>query len=721
MLFHNPNPTSHRRLAAATSLAGLAGLAGLAMCTIVAGGSGQEGADRPTPATTRLEPSGDPRAGQGDGPESLPVFGRVLDAKGRPVPGAEVAFENMRATESEASRVRAATDKEGRFRFAIEPSELVRSVFERGRESGPMLSVFVPGQGVAWSETWDRTKPDGLELRLPGDDVPIKGQVVDLEGQPLAGVRVHVLQIDARPEGDLTRWLEELSGKPPGYRAFEGFASTLPPGACRLIPPTKTDPEGRFHLSGLGRERLVSLVIEGPTIETQLLNVMTRRGTGVTIPLPRSAGSGDAMTYPHRVYASEFRYAAAPTSVVEGVVRDLDSGRPLAGVVVRADASDRRSFPKLGHPWFDWTGAFMRTTTNADGRYRLSGLPAQDPVTLRADPNDDLPYLSASRSFSNRPSERTTAVDFALKRGVLVRGQVTDRTTGKPLAALIDYAPTLQNENIGDASRRRAAEPRATRTDGSYSVVALPGPGVVSVRAFGDRFLTADLVEDASTEAKHPFPRVVGGMKANRCHAFATIDPGIAVESMTCSLVLTPGQTPEVLVFDPEGRPLPGASVGGMTNVEYDREGWWQARERARFRIRGLTARQIRALPFHHEARRLAGILAVRDNEPGPLTVRLRPWGTVRGTLVDQEGRPRAGVVLSCHESWLDSRTERVGFPKDATTDSQGRFVLEGFVPEVEYGLRVANSNTQGSPVGDVIRLRPGESKDMGEVRESPR
>ncbi|MHC5536970.1 carboxypeptidase regulatory-like domain-containing protein [Singulisphaera rosea] len=713
MILSNPNPKSHRGLAVTTSLAALA------MGSIVAWGSNREGAKSHAPSTLHPEPTVAPRADFGNRNETLSVSGRVLDAQGKPLSGAAVTLENLRATDLEAPKVRALSDREGRFRFAIDPSELVRSTTERGRDVGPLVSVIVPGEGIAWNDTWDMTGPVGIELRFPSNDVPILGQIVDLEGRAIAGVRVHVLQIDARPDGDLTHWLEELAGRPSGFRAFEGFKSTLPPSVCRLIPPTSTDSEGRFRLSGLGRERLVSLVIEGPTIETQLLNVMTRPGSGVSFPLPRSAGSGNGLTYPHRVHSSGFRFAAAPTCVVEGVVRDIDSGQSLTGVVIRADVEDRNAFPKLGHPWFDWPGAFMRATTDASGHYRLAGLPAQDPVTLRADPGDDLPYHSASRSFSNRPSQGKTAVDISLKHGVLVRGQALDGTTGRPVVGLVEYAPTLQNENNGDTSSRQTAPPRQIGPDGRFSVVARSGPGVVGVRAFGDRFVTADLVEDGPKRATTPFPRVVGGMRANRCHAFTLINPKVGVDSNTDTLVLTPGRTPEVRVLDPEGLSLSGASVGGMSNVEYYREGWWQARERSAFLLRGLTTRHIRAIPFHHEARRLVGTLAVRDNERGPLTVRLRPWGTVKGTLIGRDGRPSAGVALSCHGLWTDVRVERVDFPRDATTDPQGRFVLEGFVPGVDYRLRIAKAKSPDASVGDVIRLRAGESKDIGEVRES--
>ena len=110
------------------------------------------------------------------------------------------------------------------------------------------------------------------------------------------------------------------------------------------------------------------------------------------------------------------------------------------------------------------------------------------------------------------------------------------------------------------------------------------------------------------------------------------------------------------------------------------------------FRVTGLTNHRIRNLAIHHEGRRLAGTLAVRDAEPGPLVARLRPWGTVSGRLVDRDGRPRAGVTLSYQDSYSGRRPFPQAFPKDVTTDSSGRFTFVGLVPEQEYVIKLVAS-----------------------------
>src|ERR1700734_962589 len=108
-----------------------------------------------------------------------------------------------------------------------------------------------------------------------------------------------------------------------------------------------------------------------------------------------------------------------------------------------------------------------------------------------------------------------------------------------------------------------------------------------------------------------------------------------------------PAPEPIVRILDPDGQPQAGTIGNGAASTDLIRECWWQSRQQGVLRVTGLAHHRIRILTIHHEGRRLAGSLAVRDAEPGPLVARLRPWGAVSGRLVDRAGRPRAGVVLS--------------------------------------------------------------------------
>jgi hypothetical protein len=86
--------------------------------------------------------------------------------------------------------------------------------------------------------------------------------------------------------------------------------------------------------------------------------------------------------------------------------------------------------------------------------------------------------------------------DIALKRGVLIRGRVTGGQGGQPVRARVQYFVERSNPHMNDAPGLAGAMHAVpTRPDGSFAVPALPGGGLLAVRA-ADQFLTADKWSD---------------------------------------------------------------------------------------------------------------------------------------------------------------------------------------------------------------------------------
>ena len=96
-------------------------------------------------------------------------------------------------------------------------------------------------------------------------DVPITGRIVNLEGQPIAGVSVKVDRVLVPKADDLTPWLEGVKkGEPPwiAYRHIDGDRKA-PRQATR---EATTDKDGRFRLEGFGADRVVGLELQGGPI-----------------------------------------------------------------------------------------------------------------------------------------------------------------------------------------------------------------------------------------------------------------------------------------------------------------------------------------------------------------------------------------------------------------------------------------------------------------------
>ena len=129
-----------------------------------------------------------------------------------------------------------------------------------------------------------------------------------------------------------------------------------------IIPPVTTGPDGTFRIDGIGRERVATLQFEGPTIETKRAEVRTRPGETIRVPGWKGFANANLIT----IYGANFEHVAGPTRPIEGVVRDQDTGRPLAGVMVRGErslsdsasaTSIRSAMHKAGIAWSACPGA----------------------------------------------------------------------------------------------------------------------------------------------------------------------------------------------------------------------------------------------------------------------------------------------------------------------------------------------------------------------------
>src|SRR5262249_49226562 len=131
--------------------------------------------------------------------------------------------------------------------------------------------------------------------------------------------------------------------------------------------------------------------------------------------------------------------------------------------------------------------------------------------------------------------------DFALKRGVQIRGKVTGGPGGQPVRARVEYFAEASNPRVNDApgfSAIFSAIP--TGPDGSFAVAALPGRGALAVRA-GDRFLTADKQGHVmpTGDALGSWPSAPYLLLPYNYHAIVRLDIRQDEREARCDIVLT--------------------------------------------------------------------------------------------------------------------------------------------------------------------------------------
>ena len=346
-------------------------------------------------------------------------------------------------------------------------------------------AVLAQAAGYAFGLANYRNDAEELTLQLARDDVPISGRIIDLQGQPVVGATVTVLEVGSPAGGSLDGWLKALEER----KEFYGLEQQVPPGRS-LVPdgpaahPAREDRRGRTLSSSPASAASGSR----PWRSRGRRSRPSRSWSGPA-PARRSAFPG---IRDHRadelitIYGATFEHVAGPTRPIEGIVRDIDTKKPLAGIMVRGERS-------LGEP-----DRYVQAITDAQGHYRLVGLPRGREGNVRAvapvdfprrgygdrkdapqGPRDeDLPYLPAGIKVGEPGGMGPIKLDINLKRGVWVTGRVIEEDTGKPVRAQVEYYVFAGQSSSGRLPRfsRDAAQLSFRGAGWRVPVRRLPGP-----------------------------------------------------------------------------------------------------------------------------------------------------------------------------------------------------------------------------------------------------
>jgi RNA polymerase sigma factor (sigma-70 family) len=549
--------------------------------------------------------------------------------------------------------------------------------------------------------------PREARLQSPAGSGPgIEGRIVDLEGRPVAGARIEVNRLWTAKDNDLGRWLDRA--RDDGIASIEQGLSP-----SRADPATATTgPDGRFRLGGVGPERVAEIYVSGPTIATAALYATGRDGADIRATIRRSPSPR-----PIVFHARRFEYAAAPSKPIEGTIRDKDTGRPIAGIGLRAAVYDEYSpIPAPG----------IRAHFDARGHYRLTGLPRASAYRIFVDPVPGQPYPPGTfRAPADTPAFAPATFDIALKRGILVRGKVTDKVTGQPVSGYVNVYAFQDNPHFDEypGFDRRSNAPVQ---DGRYEVVALPGRGLIGCRAAEIEryrgYVGAEAIKGYDPEHMN-FPTVPFRCMVRNYNVVTELDLDPKAETATVDLQVDPGSTIEVTPVDPEGRPLAGTMAAGVgelfATTEYPQPSTTIA-------IHGLAPSRPRRVTVTHVARKLIGSVYLKGDEAGPLTIRLQPYGTIAGRIVDEDGRPRGGLGLMSAGGSNPKRPDEEGVLPGGNGGGirigrDGRFRVERLVPGLKYDGGASENGFMY--IGDLfhdVTVAPGEVKDLGDLKVIP-
>jgi RNA polymerase sigma factor (sigma-70 family) len=669
--------TLHAMLAARLRVVAAVALLG---CGLVAGAVIWAAPQAPaagTPKKSEAKASA-PQAGAQPDKKEVLVTGRVLDADGKPVKGARVGV--MAVPDDWQKRVgddgermvvlgQVQTGADGQYQLRA-PQPTARDPF-----LPTMILARAPGHGAGLLPL-----PTGIrrmaDIRLPREQVR-RIRFVDLQGQPLAGVKVQV-EFVAHAE-----------------KKMVGVVQPTAPSSLWFESPV-TDAEGRARLTGIGPGTEVGISVRDDRFKPERFRLPSNK-------------------------AQEIVQILAPAQWVEGRVTYADTGKAVMGgqVSMRGASAVR---------------------TGKDGRYRFSPFRDGHGGFVVALPPAGEPYVGAIKQMQDpKASVLRQTADLALHRGVVVRGLVKEAGSGKPVPEAIVYYYPQQFDN--PFSRPDATVgpvfPVRSGPDGRFEIVVFAGPGHLVVKGPTPAYIPVAIGRAQLNENKpggerhyaHGFLRTEFKPDDGPRQVELTVRRGVAVrgrlvgpegETVTGARMLTRLSTSAPMVIEEvRGVDVP---AGG-------------------FELPGCDPDKAYPVVFLVEKKGWAARVEVSGKQSGePLTVRLQRCGSAKVRFLNKEGDPVEGfwpqveMVFAPGPHKYDSEgTQRGQFAADAVnlanihrhgyqmdrfrTDAQGRITLERLVPGVTYRIMAL---PQAVRILREFTVRPGETVDLKDVKIAP-
>jgi hypothetical protein len=631
------------------------------------------------------------------------VVGRVLDPQGKPVAGASVmvyarSMIFQPATSAERSFVkqlgRASSDVSGRFRVDVPRTS-------SSRHDGFGAVALAPGFGVAWIDLDPDDDRPPADITLRPEQV-IRGRLFDLQGQPAALVKLSVAAI--------RRVLP--TGLNPPFENFEGptFAWTHPDDLPGWPSPAISGADGRFILHGVGPGLRVYLSLVDPRFASESIEINTDAASA----------------------AQPLHFALKPVRTVTGRVTYADTGKPVPHARVTVYGIGHRNGVHVPQ---------IPTVADAEGRFRVN--PGAS-VNVSASPPDGQPYLGTTKSVVWPKGAITSSIDFALPRGVMMRGKVTDKGSGRPIsAAIVTFNP---HRTANDRSSPPGSRPVETVADGSFELPVVPRSGYVAVQAPTADYVLHELDEGLIDLGQPGIQRVYA-------HAFVACDPkpdGESKEVADVKAVLQPGVTVKGQAVGPDGEPV--VDIWMLSRIHLSprnpllrqwRGDYHGTARNGRFELHGLDPETEVPVSFFEPKRKLGATVHISGKRAGgaPTVVKLEPCATAKARLVGPGGKPLAGfqnralismVVTPGEFSGIKARKDGttladqdtltsidpINYANAPATDAQGRIVFPALIPGSPY--RIIDQTTARTPDGPRLRkeftVKPGETLDLGDV-----
>lgn len=676
------------------------------------------------------------------------IHGVVVDFNRKPIAGAQFYSIAYRSWEHDPMppKLVATTDEKGKYSFRKPKLDLPKDAHRNWNYSS-MLVVKAPGYGFVTEHSasllrriekakspqgWLASTFGGLSgavITLPNAGNPIKGRIVDIDGQPVDGARVRIQWFTSYGSGFRAGNPNEKRSGNFADDSSEHWKQSIasltqiiePQQAIDVFPSATTDSDGRFTLGDIGPNRLFALVVQGKGIETKKIYAYNQPGKKVA----ETVNPNGPVDYKYTVDPQEFTHVAGPSHAVTGKVIDQDTNRAIPNAIVIATGvhGSNRSLGGLR--------GLLTTKTDDQGNFKIEGLPvgrSNRLVSFCKYSDAPYPLLGFDTDTSKGPVEK----ELRMKRGVWAEGQVFDSESKETWTGQINYYhfhnPIFEKETPG-VRRGRLQFAYWTNNDGRFRVPVWPTRGMLCY------FYNPRNYEEARERPINKYPRgaLIGNFDYEKGRGPAApisnywlskeINPDGSERSITVDMPLVASRTQMVKVTWPKDTDIKWYRLYNSNGHRF-----WNQVDSADVEIKGFSKDEQRELFAFHRKKNLIGTATVDASNPAGTVTEISEFtkaGFIEGQLVDEDGEPIANGIIDAQETRWAFHPGKMASPSRIPTDENGKFRITGLVPGKKYGATVSAprkymNQMMEMHIGDAfsgVVVKPGETRDLGTIQ----
>ena len=532
------------------------------------------------------------------------VTGRVVDSAGNTIADARVAVMGRSRNPSTDSlltdelRLLGSTKSDGKGRFRLSIPKLSSAAYFNTTN----VVAVAAGFNLGWQAIGEDVETSSVTVSLTAEQT-IHGRVLDAKGKPAGRTKVYVTSIG-----------KSLPG------GFDGIQCWMPPSQLPFWPqPVTTDDEGRFTLRGVDRSQILYVQVRDDRFAIDWLQIGLAGEKDAHVAI---SPSEDVVLSP------------PPAQIFEGKITCDDTHHPVAKARVEIGAS------------VDPMRCIMNMAgrTDAEGRFRLNPYSGKI-FFISVYPPDGQPYLSYQKEIKLSGGQQPPQIEIALPRGVLLRGKITEKSSGDSVAgAAVKYEEQSQRPYRPDRILPDYSPPYVrgiSRDDGTYQIAVPPGRGTLFIQGPRNDYIRRTInTWDFNSDRKWTIAL------RHYVSAYASLDVKPDHEPVELNFAIQRGLTLRGSIVGLENRPAGNVLILSRHFLGVGEDTWRGGTIRVKdgqFELHGLDPDASVPFYFLDPQNETGAVVEIsgKSADNGPLVVHLQPCGKAVARFVDRQGKPK--------------------------------------------------------------------------------